>query len=260
MTTTTRAGKKTSSYYSCITWQFLFIEAGEMNETKKNREEDIIENLDNKKKQLAMHGIAVYADIVLNHKGGADEKERIRVMRVDPENRNKFTSEPFDIDAWTKFTFPGRKGMYYGFIWDFWCFSGVDYAADINETGIFSIINDKGKDGQYHEIFLDNCENIEQLLLARNAYPFSTQRDYFDHGNCIGWTREGLDENEGSGCAVLLTNSGEGFKSMEMGKKFAGKTFVDLLKKHPGEIIINTEGWGRYHVSPGSVSVYVEKK
>ena len=39
---------------------------------------------------LHRHGIAVYVDIVLNHKGGADEKERIKVMRVDPEDRNKF--------------------------------------------------------------------------------------------------------------------------------------------------------------------------
>ena len=43
------------------------------------------------------HNIHVYADIVLNHKGGADEKEKIKVMRVNPENRNEFIGEPFFI-------------------------------------------------------------------------------------------------------------------------------------------------------------------
>ncbi len=405
---------------------------------------------------LHQNGIAVYVDIVLNHKGGADEKERIKVMRVDPEDRNKFISEPFDIDAWTKFTFPGRQGKYSSFIWDYRCFSGIDYAADINENGIFSIMNDwgndweemidtekgnydflmlddiefrnpavreelkywgewymkeipfdgvrldavkhmspkfysewlyhmrnikpdlfavgeywapgdllllqkyidatggkmslfdaslhnnlhhasnagkdydlrkifentltaanpqlsvtvvdnhdtqplqaleapvekwfkplayalillrqegypclfypdlygthyidKGQDGQDHEIFLDKCENIEELLLARKDYAFGTQRDYFDHGNCIGWTREGLDENKGSGCAVLLTNGEEGFKSMEVGKKFAGTAFVDMLGKYPGEVQINEEGWGEFHVHAGSVSVWIRGK
>ena len=63
--------------------------------------------------------IQVYADIVLNHKGGADETEKIKVMRVNPENRNEFSSEPFLIEAYTKFTFPGRKEQYSNFIWNY---------------------------------------------------------------------------------------------------------------------------------------------
>ena len=119
---------------------------------------------------------------------------------------------------------------------------------------------DKGKDGQDHEIFLDKCENIEALLMARKDYAFGIQRDYFDHGNCIGWTREGLDENKGSGCAVLMTNGDDGFKSMEVGIRFAGKTFTDMLGKHPGEVLINEDGWGEFHVNAGSVSVWVMEK
>jgi alpha-amylase len=55
-------------------------------------------------KALQAAGVQVYVDIVLNHLAGADETERIKVMRVNPDNRNEFTSEPFDIDAYTKFT------------------------------------------------------------------------------------------------------------------------------------------------------------
>lgn len=84
-------------------------------------------------------GIQVMADIVVNHKGGADEEERFEVIRVDPEDRNKPVSDYFEITAWTKFTFPGRKGKYSGFVWDYTCFSGVDYASDLRERAIFAI-------------------------------------------------------------------------------------------------------------------------
>ncbi len=403
----------------------------------------------------ALHkkGILVYVDIVLNHKAGADETEKIKVRRVDAEDRTKFVGEPFDIEAYTKFTFPGRKGKYSDFIWNFRSFTGVDYAADLQESSIFSIINDygegweevidsekgnydylmyddiefrntavreelkkwgewylnevhfdgvrldavkhispkfynewldhlrsikpdlfavgeywapgklplvekyieategkmslfdaplhhnlyaaslggksynlaeifkdtlvsakpllavtvvdnhdtqplqsleapvekwfkplayalillreggypcvfypdlygahytdKGKDGNDHEIFLDVCENLDKLLIARQQYAYGLQRDYFDHANCVGWTREGLDENENSGCAVLLSNGDEGFKYMEVGSKFAGKVFKDFLEKHPAEVTINKDGWGEFHVTPGSVSVWI---
>jgi len=36
--------------------------------------------------------------------------------------------------------------------------------------------------------------------------------------------------------------------------------FVDHLGKHPAELSINEDGWGEFHVTPGSVSVWVEKK
>jgi alpha-amylase len=405
---------------------------------------------------LHSHDIKVYMDIVLNHKGGADEMERIKVIRVDPEDRNKFIGDAFEIDAYTKFTFPGRQGKYSNFIWNHTCFSGTDYAADINESGIFSIINDfgadweevidtekgnydylmyddiefrnpavreelknwgswfleqipfdgvrldavkhmspkffnewlshmrtiktdlfavgeywapgelplllkyleategkmslfdaalhhnfhnasnagntfdmrtifdnsllsatpalavtvidnhdtqplqaleapvekwfkplayalillreagypcvfypdlygahytdKGKDGSDQEIFLDKVENIEELLEARKKFAYGVQRDYFDHANCIGWTREGTDDMGSSGCAVLLSNGEEGVKSMEMGQQWAGKTFIDFLKKHPAEVKINVDGYGDFYCASGSVSVWIEKK
>jgi alpha-amylase len=80
----------------------------------------------------------------LNHKGGADEKELIQVIKSDSEDRTKFISEPFDIEAYTKFTFPGRKNKYSDFIWDHRCFSGVDYDDLTKETAIYSIVNEYG--------------------------------------------------------------------------------------------------------------------
>ncbi|MFN0047597.1 MAG: alpha-amylase [Cytophagales bacterium] len=406
-------------------------------------------------KKLQSLDIQVYADIVLNHMGGADEKEMVTVRKVNPENRNEFISDPYQIEAYTKFTFPGRKGQYSDFIWDFHCFSGVDYDAKNDETAIFSIQNeygdrfddvmnnengnfdylmysdidyrngavrdqvkywgkwyletaqfdgvrldaikhippkiiaewldymrsikpelfavgeywspgdlpailkyieltggklslfdaclqhnlseaskkgrdfnlstifndtlvtanpylavtivdnhdtqplqmleapvenwfkplsyalillreagypcifypdlygakytDKGKDGKDYEIVLPKCEKLEKLMMARKIFSYGIERDYFDHPNCIGWTREGEDDMEKSGCAVIMCNGDNGNKYMEIGKRHAGKTFVDYLQFTKDEVVINNDGWGDFKVPGGKVSVWVEK-
>lgn len=399
-------------------------------------------------------GMQVYVDIVLNHKAGGDEVELIKVRKVDPEDRTKFISEPFDIEAYTKFTFPGRKGKYSDFIWDFHCFTGVDYDNKTKETAIYSILNeygegwedliddekgnydylmyddietrnpavrdelkkwgewycdttgfdgvrldavkhitpdfyndwldhmrqvtkkeffavgeywapgnlslllkyieategkmslfdaslhhnlkeaskqgrdydlttlfsgtlvavkpelavtvagshdtqplqsleapldpwfkpmayalillrekgypcafypdlygakykDKGHDGNDYEIDLPAVAHIEKLIQARKDIAYGTQRDYLDHPNCIGWTREGDDEHKGSGCAVLISNAGAGVKEMETGKNQAGKTFIDYLGNHPARVTIDADGKGEFQVNENSVSVWV---
>ncbi|MBO9574082.1 MAG: DUF1939 domain-containing protein, partial [Chitinophagaceae bacterium] len=78
--------------------------------------------------------------------------------------------------------------------------------------------------------------------------------------NCIGWTREGTDENQHSGCAVLLSNGDEGFKHMEIGKRHAGKVFRDYLQKRSEEITVDENGWAEFLCPPGSLSVWVEKQ
>lgn len=57
-------------------------------------------------------GIGVYFDAVLNHKAGADKKERCRVVEVDNDDRNKEISEAYEIEAWLGFDFPGRGDKY----------------------------------------------------------------------------------------------------------------------------------------------------
>ncbi|GAC1598747.1 MAG: hypothetical protein NVS3B19_20870 [Ginsengibacter sp.] len=90
---------------------------------------------------IHQNNIHVYVDIVLNHKAGADETENVIVRKVDPNDRNQYISEPFEINAYTKFSFPGRGKKYSDFEWNATCFTGVDYAVDSNETGIFVIQN-----------------------------------------------------------------------------------------------------------------------
>jgi len=118
---------------------------------------------------------------------------------------------------------------------------------------------DKGHDGQDHEIDLPKVDHIEKLLEARKRFAYGQQREYLDHANCIGWTREGDAEHAGSGCVVLLSNGDEGFKTMEVGKAHAGKRFVDWLGNYEGVVTIDDEGKGAFQVSGASVSVWVEK-
>lgn len=95
-------------------------------------------------KTLQDHGVSVIADIVLNHKGGGDELETFQVVKVDPEHRERGISEPYEIQAYTKFTFSARGGRYSEFEWNFTCFSGVDYAEGEGGGNIYRIINDYG--------------------------------------------------------------------------------------------------------------------
>jgi len=115
---------------------------------------------------------------------------------------------------------------------------------------------DKGKDGQDHEIFLAKVEKLEELIQARQTVAHGGQKDYFDHASCIGWTR--LGDEEHAGCAVLLSNDQPGFKSMEVGKRYAGKDFRDFLQNNQKIVRVDEWGWGNFHVSAGSVSVWVE--
>jgi len=90
------------------------------------------------------NNIQVIADTAFNHKAHGDEVEKIMVRKVNPDNRTEFISEPMEIEAWTKFFFPGRNKKYSEFIWDYHCFSGVDWAENLKETGVFKILNEYG--------------------------------------------------------------------------------------------------------------------
>ncbi|GAB3510383.1 alpha-amylase [Emticicia fontis] len=115
---------------------------------------------------LHQQDIQVYVDIVLNHMGGADETERVMARKVNPENRNEFISTPFEIEANTKFSFPNRKKKYSDFVWDYNCFTGVDCAANVQESekSIYSIINDYGDD--WEEVVGNEKGNYDYLMFS----------------------------------------------------------------------------------------------
>lgn len=109
---------------------------------------------------LRENEISVIADIVLNHKAGGDELEKFHAIKVNPENRLEYISEPYEIESYTKFTFPGRNGKYSDFEWNFTCFSGVDYAE--NDEGIFQIIHEHGEG--WEDMIADEKGNYDFLM------------------------------------------------------------------------------------------------
>lgn len=78
-------------------------------------------------------GMQVYADIVLNHKIGADSTESVTAVRVDPDNRNQEYFDDINIDAWTVFDFSTRNNTYSDFKWHWYHFDGVDWDQNTKE-------------------------------------------------------------------------------------------------------------------------------
>ncbi|MDD7543892.1 MAG: alpha-amylase [Peptoniphilaceae bacterium] len=92
----------------------------------------------------ALHeaGIHVYADMVFNHKGGADATETFRAVMVDQNDRTKDVGEPQEIEGWTKFTFPGRGGEYSDFQWHYYHFTGIDFDQKTGTSAIYRILGE----------------------------------------------------------------------------------------------------------------------
>ena len=44
---------------------------------------------------------------------------------------------------------------------------------------------------------------------------------------------------------------------MEIGARYAGKTFVDTLGKREEQVLIDENGWGEFYCPVGGVSVWV---
>lgn len=127
--------------------------------TKYGSKQDYIEAISEARKS----GLKVYVDIVLNHMGGAEETEKIIVREVDPENRLKFLSEPMEIEAYTKFLFPGRKDKYSSFKWDQHCFTGIDHAVGHDKPAIYSICNEWGEG--WEPLVHNEKGNFDYLIL-----------------------------------------------------------------------------------------------
>ena len=394
-------------------------------------------------KILKENNIKVIADIVLNHKLGADECEEVLAVQDDYENRNISLTSAMPIKAWTKYTFPGRGDQYSSFKWDWTHFHGVDWDEETKRSSIFKFYGKKwdeevdkekgnfdylmGADidmnnndvlnelirwgkwyyeftgidgfrldavkhiradffprwikeieeandkkifsvGEYwttdvdimkrylerteykmslfdvplhynffkasisngefnmseifdgtlvkenpekavtfvdnHDTELDQAleswvldwfkplayslillrkdglpcvfygdyygvpekgispknEYLDKLLKIRKYFAYGEQTDYFYDNNIIGFTRTGDDEHFNSGLAVIMSDKEGGILTMNVGKKFAGKIFLDYLGNNHDKVYIDSEGNGRFICNGGSVSVWIKEE
>ncbi|WP_075182069.1 alpha-amylase [Pantoea sp. 1.19] len=141
---------------------------------------------------LREQGIGTLMDTVLNHRMGADEKEPVRVNRVNPANREEIDDEVIEAEAWTRFTFPGRGGQYSTFVWDYHCFSGIDHIENPDENTIFKIVNDYTEAGWSDQVD-DELGNFDYLMGANVDFRNDAVREELKF-----WARWVLEQ---TGCA-----------------------------------------------------------
>ncbi len=153
-------------------------------------------------------GLRVHADVVFNHRMGADEAETVRAKVYDMNDRSRLIEER-EISAWTKFTFPGRAGKYSDFTWDHTHFDGCDYDDTTKQKALY-LIDGKSWDDQVDiefgnfdylmgaDLDLNNPETFSELVRWGKWYLDHTGIDGFridavKHINFIkllNWIRE----------------------------------------------------------------------
>ncbi|MDU5998372.1 MAG: alpha-amylase, partial [Finegoldia magna] len=112
---------------------------------------------------LHKNDIKVYADVILNHKAGADFSETFKVYEVDPNDRAKRITDAYDIEAWTGFDFKGRNGKYSEFVWHFQHFNGVDFDNKQQKKAIFEVA---GENKGFSKNVSNEKGNFDYLMFA----------------------------------------------------------------------------------------------
>ena len=139
---------------------------------------------------LRENNIKVLADIVLNHKMGADETEMVLAVQDDSTNRNISLTEAKPIKVWTKYTFPGRGNVHSDFKWNWTHFHGVDWDENTSTAAIYKFYGkhwdedvDK-ENGNFDylmgaDIDLNNYDVIKELKNWGKWYLNTTNVDGF---------------------------------------------------------------------------------
>lgn len=139
---------------------------------------------------LRENNIKVLADIVLNHKMGADETEDVLAIQDDSENRNVSLTDAKPIKVWTKYIFPGRGNVYSDFKWNWTHFHGVDWDENTGTAAIYKFYGkhwdenvDKEK-GNFDylmgaDIDLNNHDVVNELKKWGKWYLNATNVDGF---------------------------------------------------------------------------------
>lgn len=103
-------------------------------------------------RSLQAAGVSAYADVVLNHRTGADGFEEVLATPYPADDRRQPSGPPRVIQAATKFAFPGRSGKYSDFAWGHQHFDGCDYdRLRPDDTNTVYLFDGKSWDGQVSE-------------------------------------------------------------------------------------------------------------
>jgi len=108
-------------------------------------------------------GMKILADVVMNHRAGADFAESILVTKMKEGNRNHSLGENREVKGLTGFSFSNRGSKYSDFVWDKTCFKAVDWDQDTGEKAIFLFIKPYGT---WEEVIGTEKGNYDYLMFA----------------------------------------------------------------------------------------------
>jgi glycosidase len=118
--------------------------------------------------------------------------------------------------------------------------------------------------GDYYGIRNNNIaplrDKLNPIIKARKDFAYGVQHDYFDDGDVVGWTREGVADRGRSGLATVISDGVEGSKKMFVGKQNAGEVWHDMTNNHAQQVRIGADGWATFPVKSRSLSIYVQKE
>lgn len=146
---------------------------------------------------------------------------------------------------------------------DYWFKPHANAIILLRQQGIPCVFYTDYYGGSYtvgeNTIELAPVPNLYKMLKIRQQFLEGEQNDYFDHPNVIGWVNKGTEENEDSGFAVVLSNSEDGFKEMNLGAHNGTKTFVDVTGNVEDAVTTNEEGTAFFSVKAGNISIWLKE-
>ena len=175
--------------------------------------------------RLKQNGIESYADIVLNHKMGADMLQTIPATKVDWGDHNNVIADKETVRVATKYTFSGRKHKYSDFEWNWTHFDGIDYDENSKQNAIF-----KFKDKNWNEAVDEEFGNYDYLMGADIDF---TNKEVVEE--CTNW-----------GKWYLETTNVDGFRldAVKHIPAFFYKDWIQKLREESGkELFTVGEYW-----------------
>jgi alpha-amylase len=185
-------------------------------------------------------GLQVYADTVLNHRMGGDATEVVRATPFPQDDRLRPKGEPREVEAYTHFAFPGRRGKHSRFEWHARHFDAVDY--------------DHRNPGEKNTVYLFEGKRFDdQVALESGNFAYLMGAD-LDFEN-----QEVRDEVTAWGRWYLDTTGVDGFR-LDAVKHISAWFFpqwLDAMEAHAGrDLFVVAEYWT---ADPGTLHWYLDR-